>query len=291
MFGHYPYGYFMEYVIFSKDIEKHFSPDFNKRYIRTTINPAMFSSKNNQHNRLSFRKIYIFAVRKKRLFVAQLVEQLTLNQWVGGSSPPEETISRFGKYFQPAFFILLTFPIFSIMALITENNIIGESLMETARKMVVAARTAPKGRGRNSIEIVIATGGDIKRISDKMIEIGKKNAVDFLIRDANNILLAEAIVLIGTKAMSVGLNCGLCGFKTCAGKDEHPECTCVFNQVDLGIAVGSAVSVAADNRVDNRIMYSIGLATMEMKLLGEEVKMIFGIPLAAYSKNPFFDRK
>jgi len=185
----------------------------------------------------------------------------------------------------------LTFPIFSIMALITENNIIGESLMETARKMVVAARTAPKGRGRNSIEIVIATGGDIKRISDKMIEIGKKNAVDFLIRDANNILLAEAIVLIGTKAMSVGLNCGLCGFKTCAGKDEHPECTCVFNQVDLGIAVGSAVSVAADNRVDNRIMYSIGLATMEMKLLGEEVKMIFGIPLAAYSKNPFFDRK
>ncbi len=33
--------------------------------------------------------IFTFAVAK--LLVAQLVEQLTLNQWVGGSNPPRET--------------------------------------------------------------------------------------------------------------------------------------------------------------------------------------------------------
>ena len=46
-------------------------------------------------------KIYSFYYRKKCTFavslfvsVAQLVEQLTLNQWVGGSSPPGDTIKQ-----------------------------------------------------------------------------------------------------------------------------------------------------------------------------------------------------
>jgi uncharacterized ferredoxin-like protein len=59
---------------------------------------------------------------------------------------------------------------------------------------------------------------------------------------------------------------------------------------DLGIAIGSAVSVAADHRVDNRVMYSIGKAAKELKLLGEEASIIFGIPLSASGKSPFFDR-
>ncbi|MDT8308711.1 MAG: ferredoxin domain-containing protein, partial [Bacteroidales bacterium] len=56
-------------------------------------------------------------------------------------------------------------------------------------------------------------------------------------------------------------------------------------------AVGSAISVAMDHRVDNRIMYTAGIAAVEMKMLGEAVKIAYGIPLSATSKNPFFDRK
>ncbi|MFA5783030.1 MAG: ferredoxin domain-containing protein, partial [Bacteroidales bacterium] len=48
---------------------------------------------------------------------------------------------------------------------------------------------------------------------------------------------------------------------------------------------------AMDHRVDNRIMYSVGLAVTEMELLGKDVKIVYGIPLSATSKNPFFDRK
>ncbi len=55
--------------------------------------------------------------------------------------------------------------------------------------------------------------------------------------------------------------------------------------------MGSAVSVAADNRVDNRIMYTAGQAIMKMKILGEDVKIAYGIPLSISGKNPFFDRK
>ena len=66
---------------------------------------------------------------------------------------------------------------------------------------------------------------------------------------------------------------------------------CAYNTGDLGIAIGSAVSIAMDHRVDNRIMYSAGKAAVDMKLLGEEVKVAFGVPLSVSAKNPFFDRK
>jgi uncharacterized ferredoxin-like protein len=54
--------------------------------------------------------------------------------------------------------------------------------------------------------------------------------------------------------------------------------------------MGSAVSLAADRRVDNRIMYTVGQAVLALGLFPPEVKMIFGIPLSATSKSPFFDR-
>lgn len=66
---------------------------------------------------------------------------------------------------------------------------------------------------------------------------------------------------------------------------------CAFNTGDLGIAIGSAVSIAADNRVDNRVMYTVGQAALEMGILGEEVTVAYAIPLSSASKSPYFDRK
>ena len=59
--------------------------------------------------------------------------------------------------------------------------------------------------------------------------------------------------------------------------------------IDLGIALGSAVKVASELNVDNRIMYSIGRAAMKMGLL--KADEIQGIPLSVKGKNIFFDRK
>jgi uncharacterized ferredoxin-like protein len=58
----------------------------------------------------------------------------------------------------------------------------------------------------------------------------------------------------------------------------------------MGLAVGSAVSIAADHRVDNRILFSVGQAIIDMELLDKDLKFIYGIPLSITSKNPFFDR-
>jgi len=124
----------------------------------------------------------------------------------------------------------------------------------------------------------------------ELVEIGK--GPDYFIRDAENILLTNILVLIGTKINPTGIKfCGLCGYKDCTIKSNYPNHPCAINISDLGIAIGSAVSIAMDERIDNRVMHSVGMAAAELGLLGEDVGIIYGIPLSVGSKNPFFDRK
>jgi len=64
---------------------------------------------------------------------------------------------------------------------------------------------------------------------------------------------------------------------------------CAINSVDVGIALGSACSVAADRRVDSRVMFSVGRVAQELGLL-PGCSSIYGIPISCSSKSPFFDR-
>jgi uncharacterized ferredoxin-like protein len=172
-----------------------------------------------------------------------------------------------------------------------ENDFKVDAIEKIAEQMCLAARTAPKGRGMDLLEIAIVKGSDIAKLSAKMKEIGDRENHATFQRDAENIKCASIVILIGTKLKVIGLRyCSYCGCPTCADA-EKKGVVCVYNPGDLGIAIGSAVSVAMDHRIDNRIMYTIGKAAVDLKLLGDEVAIAFGIPLSATSKNPFFDRK
>lgn len=179
------------------------------------------------------------------------------------------------------------------MSIIFEESLRKKALMEVAERMLTAARTAPKGRGVDNLVAAVVDREVIEKIAEKMKSMVKEGkAANFFIRDANNILQSDALVLLGTKIKPLGLQfCSLCGFGSCEEKNNYADTPCSFNTGDLGIAVGSAASVAMDARVDNRIMFSVGVAVREMQLMGEEVKIIYGIPLSATSKNPFFDRQ
>jgi len=178
------------------------------------------------------------------------------------------------------------------MIQITEEMIRLETVKRVAEFMLTAARTAPKAKGIDNLVLAMATGSDIEKIAEKMEEIGNRDeGIPSFLRDAENIRQAQAVILLGTHIKSQGVKyCGRCGFKDCDEKDKHPGFPCTFNTGDLGIAIGSAVSKAMDHRVDNRVMYTIGQAVLEMKYLGEEVKIAFGIPLSVSAKSPFFDR-
>ena len=164
------------------------------------------------------------------------------------------------------------------------------ALKDIAELMAVAARTAPKTRGRDNIETLILLDDDVKKLVPKMKEICERDNRPSCGRDAGNLESVDVVFLVGTKTGTLGLNCGFCNFPTCAELEKSGG-VCVYNGMDLGIALGSAASVAARFHVDNRMMYSVGKAAIELGLFDKDVKQAIGIPLSATGKNPFFDRK
>lgn len=165
-----------------------------------------------------------------------------------------------------------------------EREIRHEHVLQAVRQMMTAARTAPKGKGIDIIEMAMVTDNDIRLLSEKLVEMAGETGLKFFLRDADNILQAEAILIIGTRQQVQGLNCAHCGFATCVEKPQ--EVPCAINSVDLGIAIGSACATASDFRV----MFSAGLAAQNLGWLGT-CKSVMAIPVSASSKNPFFDRK
>lgn len=170
-----------------------------------------------------------------------------------------------------------------------ERNVRCQQALDIAQKMLVAARTAPKGKGVDVLECAVVTGDDQEALARTMEAIGTERGHHFFLRDADNVRMSHCVALIGTRALPQGLNCGYCGFPTCADKLE--EAPCEINAVDVGIALGAAVSRAQSYGVDTRVMFSAGQAAWKMGLLGEGVGQVYAIPVSISSKSPFFDRK
>jgi uncharacterized ferredoxin-like protein len=173
-----------------------------------------------------------------------------------------------------------------------------EAILDVARLMLVAARTAPKSAGIDDILTLIVHGKEKDAIADKMEEIAEKRKSEGFKRDAKNVRDSEAVVLIGVRgSKSYGLNCGACGFDTCKKFEEKKKKlgedfvgpTCLFKALDMGIALGSSVKVASELNIDNRIMYRIGTAAMKLGMLPKATAMM-GIPVSAKGKSIYFDR-
>ncbi|MBO7240607.1 MAG: ferredoxin [Bacteroidaceae bacterium] len=169
-----------------------------------------------------------------------------------------------------------------------ERDVRNEHVIECAKQMMTAARTAPKAKGVDIIEVMMITGEDIMTLSNTLHQIGEDMGRGGLMRDADNIQSAEAVILIGSREEAMCLNCGYCGAPTCG--ERKPGVPCAMNTIDVGIAVGSACATAADLRLDTRVMYSVGYAALKLGWM-PECNYLIGIPVSASSKNPFFDRK
>lgn len=172
--------------------------------------------------------------------------------------------------------------------IVNERDQRREQVIAGARQMMTAARTAPKAKGLDIIEVAMIAGDDIRHLSDAMIPVSEETGLKFLLRDADNILQADALLLIGTKSQPLGMNCAYCGFNTCEMKPEQTPCA--INSIDVGIAVGSACATAADLRLDTRVMFSVGMVARRLNML-DDCHQIIAIAVSASSKNPFFDRK
>jgi uncharacterized ferredoxin-like protein len=176
-----------------------------------------------------------------------------------------------------------------------------DALMTVVSLMAVSARTAPKAKGVDSIKTRIIPRSELPALVARMREIGTERSLPSFLRDAGNIAAAGVCLVIGVTGRDpLGLNCQGCGYGSCEemaaavkgrGTRDSPFAgpNCIFKVTDLGIAVGSAVRTAANHTVDNRVMYSVGVAALSLGLL-PDCSVAFGIPVSATGKNIFFDR-
>ena len=166
------------------------------------------------------------------------------------------------------------------------------ALDQVVELMSLAARTAPKGKGIDNLVLFAVRAKAKDQLSSEMRRIVKEeDGMPTFERDANNIDKAPVVLLLGQRVKVTGPKpCGYCGYKDCAENAKNNG-MCAISIGDLGIAIGSAVSVAAMHHVDNRIMFTVGRAALNLKMFGDdEVKIAYGIPLSVSGKSPFFDR-
>ncbi len=168
-----------------------------------------------------------------------------------------------------------------------------------AKEILVAGRTAPKAKGVDDLIFGLITEEEEKeRLAQEMEKVAeeKGQAFKFFKRDAENVRNSEAVILISLNfTKPLGLNCGACGF-SCDTILKHSKKEldfdgpiCAMKLLDMGIAIGSAVYKAKDLCIDNRVMYTIGVAAKRLGLLPGQI--IIGIPLSVKGKNIYFDRK
>ena len=177
-----------------------------------------------------------------------------------------------------------------------------EGLLGVAKAMAVAARTAPKARGVDAIETLLVFDKDLDILARAMEEHGAPAPmIEMFKRDAKNVRQSGAVLLVGLrdrrpKKAENPLDCGACGYGDCAGflkvkkRDgrDFPGPVCLFQAIDLGIALSSACSVAARLHVDNRMMFTIGGPARKLGWM--ESQVIIGVPLSCSGKNIYFDR-
>ncbi|MEM2039563.1 MAG: ferredoxin, partial [Zestosphaera sp.] len=104
-----------------------------------------------------------------------------------------------------------------------------ESVLEVAKMMALSARTAPKARGVDNIEVkILNTREELESLASKMEELSKDFG-DFFLRDAQNVRNSIAVVLIGGKIVDLGLK---------NPKNWGLDAGLVCSLVNLGIAIG-----------------------------------------------------
>ena len=163
--------------------------------------------------------------------------------------------------------------------MIERSDAVREGVVQVAKLMVLSAVTAPKGRGVDNVSARILDSRDELELLAKTMEELSGEYGDVFARDASNVRRSDAVVLIG---------CKIVDFKLKQPRELEIDLNLAMSLVNLGIAVGSAVKTASIHNVDNRVMYTVGIAAKKLGLLDADV--ILGVPLSATSKNIYFDR-
>jgi len=189
------------------------------------------------------------------------------------------------------------------MARFKSEEVEREAVRAVAAMMAASARTAPKARGVDDIKTMIVDGEDLQVLADAIDDKAKEKPPYLSSAynvDANNVRKSSSVLLIGVVGnptkVEEPMNCSACGYKSCrqlldARKQRGEKFggpLCIFQAINLGIALGSAAKLASELSIDNRMMYTIGEAAKQLRFL--DADFIIGFPLSVTGKSIYFDR-
>lgn len=164
--------------------------------------------------------------------------------------------------------------------MIDRGESIRRAVVSVAELMAVSAVTAPKARGIDNVVVrILDKREELLRLADEMEELAPEYG-GFFARDAHSVRDSDAVLLVGCKIVDIGVK---------QPREIPYDVNLVLSLVNLGIAIGSAVKTASMLNVDNRVMYTAGLAAKRLGLVDADV--VVGVPLSARAKNIYFDRK
>lgn len=181
-----------------------------------------------------------------------------------------------------------------------------DHVIEVAKNIVLAVHKAPQITGKTEVKAEIIWGEDLEPIIEVMGPVGSiMRYVGWDYETLKNCYEkgeSPVIINIGAKVSksNLGWNCGACGFDTCrefnayskenkgGGQLGGPSCN--WKILDWAMACDWACASAWQNRVDNRIMGSVGFALTVLGYLPDcDVKI--GLALGPPRDLVYFSRE
>lgn len=164
-----------------------------------------------------------------------------------------------------------------------------QGIKAAAEMMAISARTAPKAKGEDLIELKILYDKDVEDLGKAMVKYGEEEKEPMWTRDGNCVLRSDAVLLVGVRdPLSEGTKKTPSVPPKVKG-DLFAEDERVKKCIDLGIALGSAAKTASILNIDNRVMWRPGEMARRNGLLPKAL-MIIAIPVSAHGKSIYFDR-
>ncbi len=186
------------------------------------------------------------------------------------------------------------------MAIKEMSELVGNGLDRAVELMSVAAHNSYRFKDKNSVKMIAVEGEDLETIAEYCFSLGDMSPL--AARDGRHLvqLMKEpcSLLILGdTRKSEFNYNCGACGYKTCAelNKEEEVESltangpSCMFKNLNLGIAANSAASIAHRLGLHCRVFSTLAFAALALEVI-TDVDLVVSVSVSVAKKNPYFDR-
>ncbi len=180
------------------------------------------------------------------------------------------------------------------------DTLVEQGIDRAVELISMAAYTSFRFNNRNTIKLIAIEKEDLEQIAEYCFSLGDMSPL--AARDGRNLvqMMKEpcSLLVIGDKRKSdFNYNCGACGYRTCAEMNKQEEVesltangpSCVFKNINLGIAANAAASMAHRLGLYCRVFSTLAFGAKALELI-EDVDICISVCVSAGKKNPFFDR-